>query len=99
MFPIRDENPTHHFPVVTVILIALNIMGLYTAKIYSVFWASNRAFGKLFKPNHLPLLCVGLVVYFALTLIPIFGTVVAIAAMLFGLGAGILAQTKRSSRN
>ncbi len=77
-------------------LIAANIIGFYTAKVYSIFWASNWLFGKIrFKPNRLPGFTCGLILYFCLTSIPIFGTVVALAAMLFGLGGGILAQTKR----
>ncbi len=77
-------------------LLAANIIGLYTAKIYSIFWASNWAFKKVrLKPNRLPVLFCGMVVYFFLTAIPIFGTMLAILAMLFGLGAGVVAQTKR----
>ena len=78
-----------------VTLIALNILSLYTAKIFSIFWASNRLFGRFLRPNHMPILTLGLLFYFSLTLIPIFGTILALATMLFGLGAGVLAQTKR----
>jgi hypothetical protein len=77
-------------------LIAANIIGFYTAKIYSIFWASDFLFKKInFKPNRLLGLFYGMVVYFALAAIPIFGFFVAFAAMLFGLGAGVLAQGKR----
>ncbi|HEY2809783.1 MAG TPA: polymer-forming cytoskeletal protein [Rhabdochlamydiaceae bacterium] len=76
-------------------LIAMNIIGLYTAKIYTILWTSNWAFSRFLKPNRIPLLSAGLIVYFLLTLIPIFGTLLAVAAMLFGLGAGVIAQTKR----
>jgi hypothetical protein len=77
-------------------LIAANIIGFYTAKIYSIFWASDFLFKKIdFKPNRFLGLFCGMVVYFALAAIPIFGFLIAFAAMLFGLGAGVLAQGKR----
>ncbi|MBS0604974.1 MAG: hypothetical protein JSS60_08080 [Verrucomicrobia bacterium] len=77
-------------------LMAANIIGFYTAKVYSIFWASNWMFGKIgFKHNRLPGFFCGMIIYFGLAAIPIFGTIVAFAAMLFGLGAGVLAQTKR----
>lgn len=78
-------------------LIAANIIGFYTAKVYCVFWASNWMFGRLgLKASRLPIFFLGLIVYFGLTAIPIFGTILAFVAMLFGLGAGVLAQYKRS---
>ncbi len=77
-------------------LIAANVIGFYTAKVYSIFAVSNWLFGKVgFRHNRLPGFFLGTLLYFGLTAIPIFGTIVAFAAMLFGLGAGILAQTKR----
>ena len=80
-------------------LIALNLIGLYTAKIYSICFASNWIFGSFLKRSHIPNFCCGLILYFILTLIPIFGTLLAITSMLFGLGAGILAQGKRGLLN
>ena len=78
-------------------LLAANVIGLYTAKVYSIFWASNWLFAKIgMKAGRLSTFCSGQVCYFALTAIPIFGLLIAFAAMLFGLGAGVLAQTKRS---
>lgn len=77
-------------------LIALNVIGFYTAKVYSIFWASNWFFGKVgFRHNRLPGFFCGTVIYFALVSIPIFGFILAFVAMLFGLGAGLVAQTKR----
>ncbi len=81
-------------------LIALNIIGFYTAKVYTIFWASNWALGKVgFKQNRLVRYFCGTVLYFGLTAIPIFGTIVAFTAMLFGLGAGILAQARHGLFN
>jgi cytoskeletal protein CcmA (bactofilin family) len=74
-------------------LIALNIMGFYTAKVYTIFWASQWTFRKWgMKMHRMRGFFCGLVVYFILTAIPIFGLVVSVIAMLFGLGAGVLAQ-------
>jgi cytoskeletal protein CcmA (bactofilin family)/uncharacterized membrane protein len=81
-------------------LLAANIIGFYTAKVYSIFWASNWVFGKVgMKANRMPAFLSGMIVYFCLTAIPIFGTVLAFVFMLFGLGAGVLAQYKRSFFN
>lgn len=77
-------------------LIAANVIGFYTAKVYSIFAVSNWLFGKVgLRQNRLPSFFYGTLLYFCLAAIPVFGTIVAFAAMLFGLGAGILAQTKR----
>ncbi len=77
-------------------LIAANIIGLYTAKIYSILWASNWAFARLkMKPNRMPTLILGLVVYFCLVQIPVAGNILAFASMVIGLGAGVLAQVTR----
>jgi cytoskeletal protein CcmA (bactofilin family) len=77
-------------------LLATTVVFLYTAKVYSIFWVSNWAFGKIkLRPNRLPTFFLGTVIYFCLAAIPIFGYIIAFAAMLFGLGAGALAQTRR----
>jgi cytoskeletal protein CcmA (bactofilin family) len=81
-------------------LIALNIIGFYTAKVYCIIWASNWTFGRIgMKTSRLPLYCLGLVVYFCLTTIPIFGTILSFAFMVLGLGAGVLSQGKRGILN
>jgi len=76
-------------------LMAANIVGFYTAKIYTIFWVSNWVFSKVkMKPNRLSTLTVGMIFYFIITSIPVLGTLIAFAAMLFGLGAGVLAQAR-----
>ncbi len=81
-------------------LIALNIIGFYTAKVYCIFWAFNWIFGKMgMKANRLPSFFLGLIVYFCLTPIPVFGTILAFAFMLLGLGAGVLSQGRRGIFN
>lgn len=76
-------------------LIALNVIGFFTAKIISILWGSNMLFGKLgLKPNKIGTFAAGLVVYFLLTSIPYAGLLIAFAAMLFGLGASVLVRLK-----
>lgn len=73
-------------------ILAFNVITFYSAKIVAIFWVSNPVFKKWgFKPNKMGVLCSGLLVYFLLAAIPIFGTVLVIAALLFGLGASALA--------
>ncbi len=80
-------------------LIAANIIGFYTAKIYSIFFASNWCFTRFkFKVNRISTLFMGLVAYFFLTAIPYAGIVIGFAAMLFGLGAGVLGYKSKSRR-
>lgn len=77
-------------------LIAANIIGFYTAKIYSIVWVSNRWLTHIkLKANRFPILCVGVLCYFILSEIPIIGGLIAFAAMLFGLGAGVMAHARR----
>jgi cytoskeletal protein CcmA (bactofilin family) len=74
-------------------LLALNVIGFYTAKVLTIFWASNRLFKKIgLKPNTMPTFCLGLFCYFLLTAIPFFGSLLAFIAMIFGLGATPLAR-------
>jgi cytoskeletal protein CcmA (bactofilin family) len=77
-------------------LLALNVIGFYTAKVVPILWVSNIFCPKIgLKPNKIPSFFCGLVLYFVLAAIPFFGTIVALAAMLLGLGAGALTQTNR----
>ncbi|MBS0620189.1 MAG: hypothetical protein JSS61_01855 [Verrucomicrobia bacterium] len=77
-------------------LIALNIIGFYTAKVYIIAWGSNRYLTKLrLKPNRVSTFFLGLIGYFLVTSIPFIGTFIAFAVMLFGLGAGVLGQARR----
>ncbi len=77
-------------------LIALNIISFYSAKVFSILWASNWLFSKIgMKPNRMPLLASGQVLYYALTIIPVFGTLLAVVSMLFGLGGAVVGQQRR----
>ncbi len=74
-------------------LIALNVVTFYTAKTYTIIWVSNHLCRKIkLKPNRVTTYGLGLILYFLLVNIPFIGTPIALATMLFGIGAGILAQ-------
>lgn len=75
-------------------LIALNIIGFYTAKVFTIFWASDAVLSRftLLKKNKGLSFTIVLVFYFALTAIPFFGFILSFFCMLIGLGAGVLGQ-------
>ena len=80
-------------------LIAFNIIGFYTAKIFTILWVSHGVFHKFgVKASRSLSLCLGLVAYFVLTSIPIFGTIVALITMLFGIGAAVIGRTLTPTR-
>jgi hypothetical protein len=81
-------------------LLALNVVGFYTAKVVPILWVSNTYCTKIgLKPNKIPAFTCGLLLYFILASIPFLGTVIAFAAMLLGLGAGALTQTSRKLKH
>lgn len=76
-------------------LMAFNIMGFYTAKVYSILWTSNWIGGKVgMQKNSLWSFFCTVIIYFGLGAVPVLGSILALVAMLFGLGAGITAQNK-----
>jgi hypothetical protein len=79
-------------------LLALNVIGFYTAKVFTIFWVSNSTLTRIgLKKNRISTFFVGLICYFLITAIPILGTIVAFVTMLFGLGAGTFGQSKQFS--
>jgi hypothetical protein len=77
-------------------LLSLTVIGLYTAKILAILWMSTHLFRKFEFENHRRLyFAFGLIVYFILTLIPYAGTIVTIAALLFGLGGAALGKIEK----
>lgn len=77
-------------------LIALNIVGLYTAKVYFIFWGSDWLTTKItWRIHRLAAFAVALLAYLVISSIPGFGKVFSLVAMVFGLGAAVTAQTKR----
>lgn len=76
-------------------LMAANVIGFYTAKVYTIVWGANWLFSKIgLQKNRVPTYFYGVVLYFVLTMIPFVGPSLSFIALLFGLGAGIIAQTK-----
>jgi cytoskeletal protein CcmA (bactofilin family) len=76
-----------------VMLMALYLMSLYVARIYTILLAGELIFSWLHRPiPQIWALGLGAVVYFLLTLIPMFGYVVTFGAVVFGLGALLLVQ-------
>lgn len=78
-------------------LLAINVLTFYTAKIFSVSWGANY----LAKKTHLRasptlILALGLIIYYALTTIPIGGFIIELTALLLGLGAAVLGRTRRN---
>ncbi len=74
-------------------LIALNVLSFYTAKIFSVSWAAGKLSQKVgWNLRPVPVLAIGLFVYYAFTLIPILGFIMALVALLFGLGSVTLGK-------
>lgn len=77
-------------------LIALNILGFYTAKIFFILWVTTRSFHKWhIKRSQMATLALGLLAYYAVTTIPYVGVFVSIGAMLLGMGAIVLAQREK----
>jgi hypothetical protein len=77
-------------------LLAINVLSFYTAKIFSISWASNLLARKLrVKAGSITIFALGLVAYYALTTIPVAGFFVSLAALLFGLGSALLARSRR----
>ena len=69
-------------------LMGFNVIFFYAAKTIPIMYVSNRYLTKLhLKPNSLSLFFVGLVIYFLLVRIPVVGILIALACLLFGLGA------------
>lgn len=74
-------------------LLALNVAAFYSAKIVSVLALTSHAFkGLRWQPSRLGALAIGLACYFIVTEIPFVGSAVTVCALLFGIGAGVLAS-------
>jgi hypothetical protein len=73
-------------------ILALNVITFYSAKIVAVFWAASPLFKKWgIKISKMGVLASGLIAYLALAAIPILGTILAVAALLFGMGGYAIA--------
>ncbi|MDN3505923.1 MAG: hypothetical protein P0S96_01685 [Simkaniaceae bacterium] len=86
------------FPI-ALALLAISLLGFYTAKIFPIFWVSNSFLPKInLKINSLLGLGIGLVLFFLLAQIPIFGKLLTMVFTLLGLGALFLSKTVRNKR-
>jgi cytoskeletal protein CcmA (bactofilin family) len=75
-------------------LLAINVIGFYTAKVFTVLWVSKRLFHRFrFQRFYRWYFFLTLGAYFVLASIPYVGMAVAFAAMLFGLGSIVLGKS------
>lgn len=80
-------------------LLSLTVVGFYTAKILSILWMSTHIFRKFEYKKHKRLyFAFGLIVYFIVTLIPYVGTIITIAALLFGIGGAALGKIEKTPK-
>jgi len=76
-------------------LIALNILSLYTMKVFFILGCTNLVFSKIgWKQSTLKALILGQLVYSLVTLIPGIGLFVSFCATLLGLGAAASSEEK-----
>lgn len=76
-------------------LMGFNVIFFYAAKTIPILAVSNSYLTKLkLKPNSLSIFAVGLACYFLLVRIPYVGILLALACLIFGLGASVISQQK-----
>ncbi|MBX9922653.1 MAG: polymer-forming cytoskeletal protein [Rhabdochlamydiaceae bacterium] len=76
-------------------LIALNIITLYTAKIFTILWGANWLFSRLrWKKNGVCTLLGGQVIYSILVSVPFLGPSIAFFVMVIGLGAVVVSRSR-----
>jgi cytoskeletal protein CcmA (bactofilin family) len=77
-------------------LLALNILGFYTAKIFVILWLTSKGLHKIhIHIGKLPSLSIGLLLYYAASAIPFAGFMMTIVFVLLGVGAIVLAQAEK----
>jgi len=80
-------------------LLAINVISFYTAKVLTIIWLAKHIFRRFDFTKHRRIyFAFGLIIYYIIALIPYLGTVVAIAALLLGLGGLILGKVDRSEK-
>lgn len=80
-------------------LLALSLLGFYSAKIFPVLWFSNRLFWRWIKdPHSLWRLFFGLILFFLIIQIPFLGSFLSLAFTLIGLGALVLGRAPQKRR-
>ncbi|MGE0197195.1 MAG: hypothetical protein AB7N99_06550 [Simkaniaceae bacterium] len=77
-------------------LLSLTVVSFYTAKVLSILWATKLLFYRFDFQKHRRLyFAFGLILYFILTIIPYVGTAISLAALLLGLGGGVLGKIEK----
>jgi cytoskeletal protein CcmA (bactofilin family) len=77
-------------------VLALNIISFYTVTVFPILWMSNAIFRKLsWKENTIRALIVGQGIYYCLTVIPVFGMLLACVTTILGFGATVVAQAQK----
>jgi hypothetical protein len=80
-------------------LMALNVISLYTIKIFPILWAANAFFSYMgWKPNTAKALASGQIVYYLLATIPFVGWGLVFSCTVFGLGAAAISQMRVQKR-
>lgn len=79
-------------------LLAVNVVTFYSAKILVIIWGAKHLLRRFDFNKHMRLYFVfGLMIYDLLTLIPYFGKVVSLGALLLGLGGLVLGKMESTS--
>lgn len=74
-------------------LITINVIGFYTAKVFSIVWVSKKMFGRLkYEKYQKYYYIISLMLYFLITQIAYLGGFLTLLSMLFGLGAIVIAK-------
>lgn len=76
-------------------VMAFNVLGFYTGKIYALFWLSDKVISKWKFKKLWPFFIGFTVVYFGVTALPFIGPAIALVTLLFGLGSALLSQMKK----
>ncbi len=76
-------------------LLAINMIGFYSAKILTITWAAKQLFSRFDFQKHQTLFFIfTLIPYYLMTSIPYLGSLIALVCLFFGLGGMALSQKK-----
>ncbi|NGX58951.1 MAG: hypothetical protein KR126chlam3_00093 [Chlamydiae bacterium] len=77
-------------------LLAISVLGFYTAKIFPIIWSMNALLPKIhMKQNSLVGLAIGLILFFLFVQVPFLGALLMAVFTLLGLGAVVLSRVPR----
>ena len=75
---------------VALTVLALNVFGLYTAKVVVMYWTGMMLMPKRYRLHRVSVLLLGIAAYFLITSVPVVGNALAGLSMAIGLGATLL---------